>query len=272
MVQALPTPTLDSGVILTQAAKQSAFQLGGVVFSPAPNSSKFFTTHIGDQDFREHEYGDAQRKTAVDTPVEAIDVHMVSLYVAEWFSKDEYSRSDAAKAITASYSSNVPLAIDRYLATELPKRYWQGFQGTPAEQDGSAEKFLAAQDALSAAGFNPNLSVWDAAATGVVRSILNENTARSDAAVSVVDGTSVSSTVAYFRRLYGRALADGNRIGQILDATQTRVFLRQTPGLVLIDNDVEAQERNGIYAKLEFQIGIASVPGSAIPLTYEAGA
>jgi len=197
---------------------------------------------------------------------------MVSLYHTEWFSKDTYTRATAGQAIVESYPTAVPAAIDEYISSELAKRYWTGFTGTPAEQDGTAAKFLAAQDALAIAGHNPSLSVWDYAAQPIVRSILNEQTMRSDAAVATNDGVNVGNTTAYFRSLYNRPLEDGKRIGQILDPTKTIVFLRQTPGVVIIDNDTEAQDRNGIYTKIEFQIGIATLQDSVIPLTYEAPA
>lgn len=272
MANPLPSPTLDSGIILTQAAKGSAFQAGGVQFVTAPGSDKFFVTQVGKIKFKEHEYGDAQKKQAADTSFNVVDVHMVSLYHTEWFSKDQYTRSTAAQALIDSYPGAIPAAIDEYIATETAKRYWTGFTGTPAPQDGSAAAFLEAQDALTVAGYNANLSVWDNTGKRIVRSILNESTARSDAAVAVTDGVSVGDTTAYFRPLYDRPLTDGARIGQIMDSAQTKVFLRQTPGVVVIDDDTEAQDRNGIYTKIEFQIGIATIQGSVIPLTYEAPA
>lgn len=267
-----PIPDLDSGVILSEPAKSSAFIAGGVEVRNAPLAATTFATLVGKFDWKEHAYGDEEDKTESDTSLTKVPVTMRKLYHAEFFDKDLYTPQSAAMELIRRFPTAVPAAIDEYIATETAKLFWSGFTATPGEIDGTAESFLEAQDALTIAGYEPTLSVWANRGKSLVRSMLNEDTNRSDVAVPVVDGISVGDTKAYFRRLFGGPLTDGARVGYLLDPAYTKIFLQAPKEVSVVTNDVITNQKNAFYAKIEFGIGIATVQSSVMPLNAKLSA
>lgn len=271
-----PVADENTNVLLMKGAKASAFGLGGVRFDRVAKGSKFFMTNVGPVEFEEHLFGDDEDKPVDDTPNTKVPVLMTTLSHGEYFDKYDYTPGSAAMELIRRFPEEIPGAIDKFLARNPAQgsAAWGGWTGTPAPIDGTAASFLAPQDALGEAGYEPTLSVWANQGKRAVRGILNENTQRSDAAVAVRDGVAVGDTTAYFRNLYTGALVDGARIGFILDPNFTRVFLGAPEKVVVVteETDHTLARKNAFYAKVEIRIGIGTVQDSVIPLTWDAPA
>lgn len=257
----------NTNVLLMQGAKASAFALGGVSFEQAKKGTHFFATSVGPINFIEHNFGDAQDKTSEDTSTTQINVVMTTLSHGEWFDARLETPESAAMKLIERFPKEIPGAIDKFLARKTTSDAWTGWTGTPAPIS-DADSFLVAQDALSAAGYEPTLSVWDNTSKRIVRSMLNEKTNRSDVAVNVQDGVYVGDTTAYFRKLYNGALSDGSPLGVVLDPNYTKVFLDSNGKVSVItgETDKEASDKNGIFARVEIGIGVATLQNSAVPL------
>ena len=264
-------PEIDTGVIVHEALKSSAFAAAGVTFEPTSRSAgEVFFTKVGPVEFHEHNFGAENDKIVDETENSAVSVTLTSLYHSEKFDKYQHTPGTAAMKLIETMEAWLPQAIDRWIASEISSIVWDGFQGTPAEVDGTAASFLAPQFALQDAGYNPSATVLYNQARSLVAKALNENTNRSDLAVNVVDGVQLGSTTGYFQNLRTGVLEDGQKIGFVIDPAFTKAFVAAPTEVTVITGETDSTlaAENAIYAKVEIRLGIGSVAGSVVPLVY----
>ena len=266
-----PVAEENAKILMSKSIESSAFQAAGVQIVPvSPLSDTVFTTVLGDTEWGTHAFGDEQDKQVSDTDATKVSVTMHNVYHAEYFDARQYGNDPqavAAEAI-ARFQADVASAIDKYTFGVLDSAANPGFTGTPAEIDGTAESFLAAEDALSDAGYAPNATVLYNQAKSLVRSVLNEDTNRSAAAVALNDGITIGSTSAWFRRIATGALTDGQELGVVLDTNFVKIFVSGPTKVVVVTEDTDStlSNKNAMYAKVEFRIGVAIVQDAAVPL------
>lgn len=269
-----PVADNDTGVLLAKGTKESAFRIGGVEFINVPRGTQNrFMTVVGPTNYVEHDFGDEDDKPVADTATTKVPVVMTSLSHGEYFDNRMYTEESAAMELIRRLPQTAGLAIDKFLAKRAADATaaWGGWTGTPAEIDRTADSFLAAQDALNDAGYEPTLSVFTTQAKSLIRSQLNENTNRSELAVAVRDGVAVGDTAAYFRHLYQGALVDESPLGFILDPQFTKVFYTAPEKVIVVteETDHTLATKNAFYAKIELLIGVGTVQDSVIPLVAD---
>lgn len=264
----------DTGILLAQGTKTSAFAAGGVQFINVPKGTQnHFMTVVGPTEYHEHAFGDAEDKPLSNTPTTKVPVTMTSLSHQELFDNRLFTPQSAAMELIRRLPETAGLAIDKFLAKRAADATdaWGGWTGTPGEINRNPASFLEVQDALSDAGYEPTLSVWTNQAKSLIRGQLNNNTQRSELAVAVRDGVAVGDTTAYFRALYKGALVEGSPLGFVLDPAFTKVFYTAPENVIVVTEETDSTlgGKNAFYAKIELLIGVGTVQNSVVPLVAD---